>query len=106
VPFSLPFGATAYAAEAKAPSTVVTLDHLILIFAPGATDVGYVWVVVTDTSPSAIPVLHDNVNVVVFVVVVATVLASAGEEYAARLAMTPANNVTDRTTRRIGPLLK
>ena len=55
----------------------------------------------TDTSPSARPVLQYNVNVVFVVLVAAAVLASAGEEYAARLAMMP-NNVTDRTTRRTG----
>ncbi len=40
VPFSVPPGAMAYAAEAKAPSTVVTLDHWIVKFAPAATDFG------------------------------------------------------------------
>src|ERR1700722_13072897 len=40
VPFSVPLGATAYAAVATAPSTVVTLAHLILNFAPAATETG------------------------------------------------------------------
>jgi hypothetical protein len=75
-----------------------------LNLAPAATDAGYVWVVVTDTSPFARPVLQDNVNVVVVVFVAAGVLASAGEDNAPMLATTPASNTTVRDIRRSGPL--
>ena len=40
VPSSVPPGATRYAADANAPLTVVTLDHLIVNVAPAATETG------------------------------------------------------------------